>query len=166
MSNILKDVPTLIQLKPVDYDINPNALEKWVTQFLDCRKENNNCFHFSYLYLGSTCNNGGINFQAVLNVVLKIRSSDLVIKNARIDFPDKYLPQAKEQCEFLKTGVKFFEELKKPPAFVGQKVEDVLAAIKNVIPSGCFCTQPMRDHKWRNALSAIHFAFHKKSETC
>lgn len=108
MSNILRDIPTLTQLKPVDYDIHTNALEKWVAQLLDCKKENNNCFHFSYHYLGSTCHDGGVDFQAVLNVVLKIRSSDLVIKNAWMDFPDKYLPQAKQQCEFLKTGVKFF----------------------------------------------------------
>ena len=147
-----------LPLSPIQYAIPAKALDKWARADVTCAIEGDGALHCHYLYFGSTCNDGGQAFTATFHVVLRSQSHSLVIENAWVDLPLENNPGALQMCAYQTQREPFLRELRDPPSFCGMTLEDAIARKLEFDYAGCLCFEAMLNHKWRNVLSAIHFA--------
>jgi hypothetical protein len=146
------------KVKYVDYGIPESALEKWVGQCLTCLANEGDKRRYRFTFEGSTCMDGGEPYNAHMQVLLEATERGVVVADALIFFAEEDMNAAQKMCEYLNDGEAFFQALQKSPAFCGRTLEEVLAEPMPINPAGCFCTEPMVNHKWRLALSTLHYA--------
>jgi hypothetical protein len=129
------------------YPVAERALNKWCRNQLirDSNAEGDE--HFQFSYLGSTCNNGGTPFTAILHAVI----SNNVIKQAWIEIPETEQKAAALMCRPLESPME-------QPDFVGRKLESLIMEDMPQNFAGCFCGPPHINQKWKMALSAMHYA--------
>ena len=117
---------------------------------------------YTYVYEGSTCNNGGTAYTALLHVVVSESDGGWRIEDARIEIPEDRKEAASEMCAAPGKGpeeaASFFERLSKPAVFVGRSLEEVIRENMPENFAGCFCGRAQVNQKWKIALSTVHFA--------
>jgi len=150
------------------YPVAERALKKWVKKQLDREPAENGSEHFSYIYHGSTCNNGGIPFTAVLHAVIRGDGSSGLIEQAWIEIPEEEKDAASQMCSAPGKGAEeaepFFQKLGEQAEFTGRDLEDVILEEVPQNFAGCFCGRPHINQKWKIALSTIHYAMNEASE--
>ena len=116
---------------------------------------------FTFVYEGSTCNNGGTPYTALMHVVVSDSEDGWRIEDARIEIPEDQKEAASEMCAAPGTGGEeaspFFDRLSAPAGFVGRLLEEVILEDVPENFAGCFCGRPHVNQKWKIALSTIHF---------
>ena len=142
----------------VDYKIPETALRKWVDQCLTCLRDEAGERHYRFAFTGSTCNDGGKPYTANMQITVEGRGDRVMVRDALISFSEEDTPAAAQMCEYQKRGAALFRQLQQSPSFCGKSLEEILAAPTPLNPAGCFCTEPMVNHKWRLALSTVHYA--------
>jgi len=146
------------KVKYVDYGIPESALEKWADQCLTCLADEGDKRRYRFTFEGSTCMDGGDPYHAHMQMLLAGTERGVVMTDGLIFFAEEDMDAARKMCEYLSDGEAFFQALQKSPAFCGRTLEEILAEPLPVNPAGCFCTEPMINHKWRLALSTLHYA--------
>lgn len=152
--------PIALPVKPVQYAIPARALDKWARADVTCQPigQAGDAWHCRYHYAGSTCNDGGVAFVATFHVVLRRASDALMIENAWVELPLDNNPGAVEMCAYTTRREPFLRELREPQSFCGMTLEAAILRPLELDFAGCLCYAPMLNHKWRNALSTIHYA--------
>jgi len=150
------------KVKYVDYGIPESALEKWADQCLTCLLDEGDKRRYRFTFEGSTCMDGGEQYSAHMQVLLEGNERGVVVAEASISFAEEDLNAAMKMCEYQGEGDEFFQALQKSPPFCGRTLEEALAEPMPINPAGCFCTEPMVNHKWRLALSTLHFVLAQK----
>lgn len=152
------------KVKYVDYKIPETALRKWADQCLTCLRDEAGERRYRFAFGGSTCNDGGKPYIADMQITLEGNGDRVVVRDALISFSEEDLLAAVQMCEYQKLGDEFFRQLRQPPPFCGKTLEEILAAPVPLNPAGCFCTEPMVNHKWRLALSTVHYGLAHEQE--
>ncbi|MBT4497721.1 MAG: hypothetical protein HOC74_08365 [Gemmatimonadetes bacterium] len=158
MSQAESDRSLAEKVKYVDYEIPETALGKWADQCLTCLADEGDKRRYRFIFEGSTCMDGGEPYNAHIQVLLEGTERGVVVADGLISFAEEDMDAAKKMCEYLGEGEEFFQALQKAPPFCGRTLEEILAEPMPVNPAGCFCTEPMVNHKWRLALSTLHYA--------
>jgi len=146
------------KVKYVDCQIPEGALRKWADQCLTCTHREEGKRRYRFTFSGSTCTDGGTPYNAALELVLEEKEPGIVVTEALIFFSAEDVEAARQMCEYQKRGEEFFVELQQSPTFCGRTLEEILAEPVPINPAGCFCTEPMINHKWRLALATVHHA--------
>lgn len=140
------------------YPVAERVLKKWSGTQLE-RRPVPGGEHFLFTYHGSTCNNGGTPFTAILHAVVV---GSAVIEQAWIEIPENEKEGAAEMCAAPGSTVEdaepFFRKLAEPAGFVGRDLESVILEEVPENFAGCFCGRPHINQKWKIALSTIHYA--------
>lgn len=165
--------PIASLLKPIEYAVPVRALDKWARADVTCEPgedaeadradtgravANHSVWQCRYRYAGSTCNDGGKAFVAIFHVTLRPGPSRLIVQNAWVELPLDNNPGAAEMCAYMTQREPFLRELREPASFCGMTPEAAILRPVELDYAGCLCYAPMLNHKWRNALSAIHYA--------
>ncbi len=152
-------------LKPIQYAVPTRALDKWARADLICKPgddvgadTNPGVWQCHYHYAGSTCNDGGLAFVATFHVTLRPGPDALIVENAWVELPLENNPGAVEMCAYMTQREPFLRELRAPQPFCGMTLEAAILRPVELDYAGCLCYAPMLNHKWRNALSTIHYA--------
>jgi hypothetical protein len=146
----------------VDYRIPKATLRKWADQCLTCLRDEEGQRRYRFAFEGSTCTDGGKPYTANMQIALDVSEGRVIVRDALIFFSEEDMPAAAQMCEYQQRGEEFFRQLQQPPAFCGRPLEEILAAPASLNPAGCFCTEPMVNHKWRLALSTVHYALEQE----
>lgn len=152
----------------MDYPVAEAALAKWVRERLvrfdpatraDGRANSGRGLeNFVFRYTGSTCSNGGSAFEAHMYVCVDAAppsDGGSCVVDAWIEFPPHTIESAARMCA-ARNGL--FARLSEPAPFCGRPLEDVVQEKAPMNYAGCFCTQPMINEKWKQALSTVHYA--------
>jgi hypothetical protein len=142
----------------MEYDVPEAALRKWAEKCLTCLHDQNGECRYRFQFQGSTCMNGGHPFTAHLQILLRREERGLVIRDALIFFAQEDMGVVTRLCAYEERGQAFLDELQTAPSFCGQTLEEALSQPLPTNPAGCLCTQPMVNHKWRLALSTLHYS--------
>ena len=155
----------------MDYPIASRTLKKWSAEKLTPVPPDEmsgdadypaGSLGFTFLYDGSTCNNGGTAYSALMHVVVSDSYDDRRILDARIEIPEEQKTAASQMCAAPGTGADeaapFFERLSASAGFVGRSLEEVILEDVPENYAGCFCGRPHVNQKWKMVLSTIHFA--------
>lgn len=150
----------------MNYPVAGRTLKKWVKNKLR-RQPAQAGFPpgsevFTYVYDGSTCNNGGTPYRALLHVVLSGEGADRIIEDAHVEIPEDQREAASMMCAAPGKGADearpFFDRLESPADFTGRSLQAVLEEEVPENFAGCFCGRPHINQKWKIALATIHYA--------
>ena len=61
-------------------------------------------------------------------------------------------------CEYIKKGDLFLKTITGERPLVGKSLEEAIRWKREYSPSGCFCEQASRQHKWGLVYEVLHFA--------
>ncbi len=153
--------PLTSLVKPIQYTVPARALDKWARADLACEPGEDGVWQCHYHYAGSTCNDGGQAFVATFHVTLRPGPDGLIVENAWVELPLENNPGATEMCAYMTQREPFLRELREPQSFCGMTLEAAILRPLELDYAGCLCYAPMLNHKWRNALSTIHYALLK-----
>jgi len=150
------------------YPVAERALKKWTKKQLERQASGDGKEHFKYIYHGSTCNNGGVPFTAVLHAVIRGDASSGIIEEAWIEIPQEEREAASQMCAAPGSSAEearpFFDKLEAPADFIGRELESVILEEVPQNFAGCFCGRPHVNQKWKIALSTIHYALSSEIE--
>ncbi|MBF9017998.1 MULTISPECIES: hypothetical protein [unclassified Oceanispirochaeta] len=140
------------------YPVAERALKKWQTERLEKIDTGDSSVHYRFIFVGSTCNNGGTEFKAHLHAKI---SEDHIIQKAWIEIPEEEQEGAALMCASPSSdpakAQPFFEGFKKDANFTGSPLEEIILAEVPLNHAGCLCYQPIINQKWKMALSTMHF---------
>lgn len=143
------------------YPVAKRTLAKWADNLLRQEPADDGGLHFQFTYNGSTCNNGGTPFTAILHAVISDTGTPRIIRNAWIEIPEDQRQAASEMCAAPGSTVEeaepFFRKLAEPADFIGRTLESVILEETPENFAGCFCGKPHVNQKWKIALSTIHY---------
>ena len=149
----------------IKYPVAERALSKWVDTKLELLSKEGDSFHFRFVFLGSTCNNGGREFTAHLHSVVNDGSSALIIEKAWIEIPQEERENASHMCtvpgDSSVQDEEFYSNLAKPAKFAGRSLEDVILEEVPTNFAGCLCNDAIINQKWKMVLSTIHYQLQK-----
>ena len=149
------------------YPVAERALKKWTKKQLKRQPAENGSEHFTYIYHGSTCNNGGIPFTAELHALIREEGGANIIEKAWIEIPEEEKEAASHMCAAPGKGAEeaepFFERLKSDADFSGRDLESVILEEVSQNFAGCFCGRPHVNQKWKIALSTFHYAMNQEA---
>lgn len=144
------------------YPVAERALKKWSSANLEHRITKDGENHFIFRYEGSTCNNGGVPYQARLHAVISGVGESAKVKQAWIEIPEEERDAAALMCASNGTDAAsaagFFARLAEQADFVGESLEGVISKDVPQNFAGCFCGRPHIAQKWKIALSTMHYA--------
>jgi len=138
------------------YPVAERTLKKWRTANLEHQVSEDGGDHFIFRYEGSTCNNGGVPYRALLHAVISGVGESAMVKQAWIEIPEEERDAAALMCAF--SGSEFFERLAEQADFVGESLEGVISKDVPQNFAGCFCGRPHIAQKWKIALSTMPYA--------
>jgi hypothetical protein len=61
-------------------------------------------------------------------------------------------------CEYIRDADSLMANIESEKPLLGRPLEDVLSWERAASPSGCYCEEGMRMHKWGLVLEVLHFA--------
>jgi hypothetical protein len=146
------------------YPVSERVLKKWSGSLLSQNAEADGAGHFVFTYHGSTCNNGGTAFTALMHIVLSGEGGpeNRIIRNAWIEIPEDQEEGASQMCaapgRTPEEAKPFFQKLAETVDFSGRGLEDVLTEKVPENFAGCFCGRPHVSQKWKIALATVHYA--------
>ena len=150
----------------MEYSVALRTLKKWSADRLE-RYEPGSGFSagsegYTYRYEGSTCNNGGTPYTALLHVVISGVGPLRIVEDARIEIPEDQKEAASQMCAAPGTGAAdaepFFSKLAAPADIVGRELSEIISEEVHENFAGCFCGPPQINQKWKTALSTIHYS--------
>ena len=145
--------------------IAPKALEKWASNDLDARKNQDGSYDFVFRYEGSSCRNGGKGFPAEIRVCLSFADDgDWCIKDLTIVVPPVGREGWEASCIFGEIGKDSLRRMGTWVPFRGQRLDEALASDATLNHGGCFCTPAHVNHKVLLALGKIRWWLDNKAK--
>jgi hypothetical protein len=145
------------------YSVNSRALQKWSQERLKLRFLSDASIEAHFRYDGTTCTNMGRTLEFDYHV--KLVSADenyKIIEASCAPSPDD--TGNTFQCEYLLDAESFMHSIVTEKPLLGQPLNDVLKWERAYNPSGCFCDEARRKHKWGLAYEVIHFALAQREK--
>ncbi|EDY84948.1 hypothetical protein VDG1235_4582 [Verrucomicrobiia bacterium DG1235] len=142
------------------YSISPRALRKWAESRLELQPAANGGYEAVFTYDGTTCSNMGHPLRYLYRVSLSGRNTRYTILDASCG-PMVGDEGHKKQCEYLKNGDRLERSISGERPLVGEPLDAVLDWKHPSSPSGCFCDESSRNHKWTIAYEVLHFSLAK-----
>ena len=136
------------------YAVGEAALRKWATQRLRLEPGPDRATVYSFTVSGSTCTNMGVPLEAVMTVV--------VGADGRIEAASTRPASGDVGCDAMCAAAcdarRFFAGVGCCPEALGLTLHEAAFRDWQPGPSGCFCTEGNRRHKWRNVFQVLHYA--------
>ena len=133
------------------YPVAERALKKWQSANLDKTELAENMMHYTFRFNGSTCNNGGVEYTALLHARI---TAEGTIKRAWIEIPAEEEASASQMCACPGSDSVdsrgFFETLARDASFSGRSLEDVIAEEVPLNHAGCLCYPPHDQSEMEN----------------
>lgn len=142
------------------YSINPRALAKWAQERVQLTPQPDGTTQARFRFDGTTCSNMGRLLAFDYDVMLGPAARRFPILAASCcPAPDDTGHQ--HMCAYLSDAAGLMAAIAAEKPLLGRPLDEVLAWKRQPRPSGCFCDNESRAHKWGLALEAIHFALVK-----
>jgi hypothetical protein len=139
------------------YSFSPTALRKWSRERLRLNTTANGSVEARFRYEGTTCSNLGRPLDFTYIVKLDRTENEYTIVDAHcIPSPDD--EGYKSMCEYIKKGGSFLKTITGENPMVGKSLDEAIRWKREYSPSGCFCEQASRQHKWGLVYEVLHFA--------
>ena len=136
------------------YAINDRALRAWAAQRLRREPRADGGSVYAFTVSGSTCSNMGVPLEVVMTVEL---GADGRIA-AAYSRPAAGDAGCEAMCAAGCNARAFFACVGGCPQALGLTLHEAAFMDWDPQPSGCFCTEGNRRHKWRNAFQVVHYA--------
>jgi hypothetical protein len=139
------------------YSINLKALRKWSQERLKLKTRHDGSIEARFRYEGTTCSNLGHPLEFDYHILLgPAREGHRIIEAACAPAPGD--TGHASQCEYLKDPTAFMNSIDSERPLRGCPLNDVLAWQRPFSPSGCYCDEDRRSHKWGLVYEVIHYA--------
>lgn len=139
------------------YSISPRALRKWAESRLELRPSSGGGYDAIFTYDGTTCSNMGHPLRYLYRVSLGGPETRYMILDASCG-PDEGDVGHRRQCEYLKDRKRLEVAVAAERPLVGKPLDAVLEWKHPSSPSGCYCDESSRNHKWTIAYEVLHFS--------
>jgi hypothetical protein len=157
-----RDRETTVKRKAVldshaKYSTNVRALQKWSQERLELKIMNDRSVEARFRYEGTTCTNLGRPLEFEYHVKLSPSEDDYRIVDASCapafgDTGHIFM------CEYLNNPEALMASIAREKPLLGRPLNDVLTWKRQQNPSGCYCAQDSREHKWGLVLEVLHHA--------
>jgi len=150
---------TTISKEGWPYAVPRKALQKWVRERVTIAEQDDGSSFAMFRYSGSTCSNMGHPLTADLKVIISpIDEHGLRWITSTSCQPAENDLGVTKMCACLQSPGPFLNELDTYRPLEGMDLESAIRWEPKLNMAGCLCAAPSRNHKWRNAIQAIHFA--------
>jgi hypothetical protein len=144
------------------YTVNARALRKWAQERVTIRPREDGTLTACFRFDGTTCSNQGRPLAFEYHVVLSGPSDGYTVLRAECR-PSPDDEGHKSMCSYLSDAASLMREIAAEQPLLGRPLNDVLNWSRVSAPSGCYCTEVSRTHKWGLALEAIHFTLAQRA---
>jgi hypothetical protein len=146
------------QVEPeLKYSLNLGALRKWSKERLRLERLSDGSTKASFRYDGTTCSNMG----RPLAFDYQVRLAPVAEQYRILEL--SCVPSAgdvgyQSMCEYLRDGPALMGKIESEKPLLGHPLQEALHWQRVSSPSGCYCEQEMRMHKWGLVFEVTHFA--------
>jgi hypothetical protein len=144
----------------VKYSLNLGALRKWSKERLRLECLPDASILASFHYDGTTCSNMGRPLAFDYHVRLappgekyRILEMSCVPSTGDIGY--------QSMCEYLRDAPSLMGKIESEKPLLGRPLVEVLHWQRVSSPSGCYCEEAMRLHKWGLVFEVLHFALNR-----
>jgi hypothetical protein len=117
----------------------------------------------SFRYDGSTCRFTGHPLTAVLSMKLvPADGDDFVIEDTR-SCEGEGDTGCSRMCSYVASPETFMSDIDAENPLRGMSLSQAILWNPQMEMAGCLCSRESRNHKWRNAVQAIHLALNAKN---
>jgi hypothetical protein len=139
------------------YTVSVQALDKWSQGRLQLQENVDGSIEATFSYEGTTCSNLGRPLEFVYHIKLGSAERGYRVEHAEC-VPSPTNDGHKYMCEYLDKGESFVKTIAEERPLLGKRLDDVLAWKRHFHPSGCFCEETSRRHKWGLVFEVLHYA--------
>ncbi len=144
------------------YSFAVKVLEKWSNERLTLDIGEDGSVKASFRFSGTTCSNMGRPLEFHYLVSLAPRSEAWKILDARC-VPAPEDTGHTSMCEYKNTGGGLLRTIGDERPLLGRPLHDVFGWKRDYSPSGCYCNEAGRHHKWGMAYEVIAYALNKRN---
>lgn len=144
-------------LLDAQYSISRKALRKWSDTRLVLDERPDGSIEARFRYEGTTCSNLGHPLEYLYTISLGGPATRYRVQAARCE-PAAGDEGHRKQCEYLKNARRLTAAVASEKPLLGKPLDDVLSWSRPSSPSGCFCDESSRNHKWALVYEVLHFA--------
>jgi hypothetical protein len=149
-------------LRPVlnadaQYTISRKALRTWSRDRLELRVLHDRSVEARFRYAGTTCSDMGRPLEFDYHVRLGPPEDEYRIRELRCE-PAPGDTGHQLMCEYLDDANSLMSAIEREKPLLGRPLSDVLSWERAYDPSGCYCTDASREHKWGLVFEVLHFA--------
>ncbi len=145
------------------YAFPSKALKRWGKQYLRIEQEPGGTLHAQFLYLGSTCCDGGIPLRFLYDIRLETTEGVPLILDLSCRTANDQLGH-RQMCAYTATGGGIMTEIESFKPLLGLPLSQVLRWEPSRDSAGCLCNQAQRKHRWLTALQTLHFVLRHNEE--
>jgi hypothetical protein len=146
------------------YSISRKALRKWSQEQLELKVMNDRSVEALFRYEGTTCSNMGRPLEFHYYVRLGPPDSGYRILDTRC-LPAPGDTGHQHMCEFQDNPQALFNSIAHEKPLLGRPLNDVFTWERRYDPSGCYCTEDGREHKWGLVFEVLHYALAEYEES-
>ncbi len=139
-----------------DYAFSNQALERWVVEHLDLKRDEDGV-RAVFRFHGTTCSNLGMPLLLRYEVELAGPPEGYRIRSAKCR-PDANDSGLQAMCSYLEDAEGLMASIQSEHPLEGCPLDMALEWNPQISPSGCLCKGSDRNHKWRIVLQTIHYA--------
>jgi len=145
------------------YATSARALQKWSTERVRLRELPGGGVEAWFRFDGTTCSNMGQPLAFDYRVELAPAKEGFTIIAAECG-PAEGDEGHRKMCAYLSDAEGLMAAIAAERPLVGQPLDAVLDWRPAAAPSGCYCSASSREHKWKLALEAMHYALARSTE--
>ena len=142
------------------YAFPKKALERWSRELLELTFDDDQSVQARFRYDGNTCSNSGFPLSYTFNVELSSCDDGYrILSSSCRPRPEDGGTEA--MCAYIADPAGLMNQMENYRPLLGSPLSEALDWAPDVMPSGCFCAQAHRDHKWRIVFQTIHYGLRK-----
>jgi hypothetical protein len=152
------DGQAIPSLQPaVKYSVNLRALRKWSQERLRLECMGDSSIRASFRYDGTTCSNMGRPLAFDYHIRLAPQQEQYRILELSCE-PSENNDGFQSMCEYIRDADSLMANIQSEKPLLGRPLAEVLIWQRAASPSGCYCDEGMRMHKWGLVFEVLHFA--------
>jgi hypothetical protein len=139
------------------YSLNSRALQKWSRERLQLTELPDTSVEARFRYDGTTCSNMGVPLAFHYDIKLGPAHTGYRIEKA-VCAPAPGDTGHARMCGWIDDAEGLGARIRDEKPLLGQPLNDVLNWQRPSAPSGCYCEDAARMHKWGLAFEVVHYA--------